>query len=87
VSVPLSVEAEGWLFLRTVTDSGNKHRLAVPAGRYDMVARFFRPRRTGGDSLFDSWRVVLTFLPRGTVGAGCLKLDGDPPPTAVVLHE
>lgn len=77
VIVPLIVKSSEGLYLRTVDDSGKKHRLEVPPGKYDVLARFFlmgSKRKKGGSS---SWRAVLTFLPRGRGKARCLKKYGD----------
>lgn len=87
VAVPLTVDAPGGLYLRTVNDSSNKRRLDVPQGEYDVVARFYaRTPKGNAASCFSSWRVALTFLPRGTVGAKCLKTFNRSPPDAVVVH-
>jgi hypothetical protein len=88
VAVPLDVESPDGLYLRTVDDSGDKQRLAVPPGRYDVVARFFPARRKSAKegACFSSWRVVLTLLPRGTVGPKCFKMPDGGLPDHLVLH-
>jgi hypothetical protein len=87
VAVPLTVDPPGGLYLRTVHDSGKKMRLDVPEGEYDVLARFFPLKPKGKTaSCFSSWRVALTFLPRGTVGAQCLKTPNRTPPDTLLLH-
>jgi hypothetical protein len=87
VAVPLTVVEPGGLYLRTVTDGGDKQRLDVPAGHYDVVARFFPARRRQRESTYlTSWRCVLTFLPGGTVGPKCLRTEYGPIPAELVLH-
>jgi hypothetical protein len=88
VAVPLDVESPDGLYLRTVDDSGDKQRLEVPPGQYDVVARFFpaRRKRAEEDTCFSSSRVVLTLLPRGTVGPKCFKMPDGCLPESSVLH-
>src|SRR5262249_15212261 len=87
VAVPLVVATPGGLYLRTVYDGRSRRRLEIEPGSYDVVASFFRGRsKANRHSCYDSWRVVLTFLPGGTVGAKCIKtLEGDPP-MELTLH-
>jgi hypothetical protein len=86
VVVPLLVESKQGLYLRTVDDSGKKHRLDIEPGRYDVMARFFRlkSKKASGS---DSWRAVLTFLPSGTSKAKCQKCATGKAPRSVVLHQ
>lgn len=88
VAVPLNVKRPGGLYIRTVDDSGKKHRLEVPAGKYDVIARFYRiePKKTK-EACFEKWRAVLTFLPAGTVSPSCIKSAQGAPPAPVFLHE
>jgi hypothetical protein len=79
VAVPLTVEEPGGLYLRTVVDSGNKMRFDVPSGQYDVLARFFL-RGCDEETFLRSWQVVLTFLPKGTVGAKCLGMPAESRP-------
>lgn len=81
VAVPLNVTKSGGIYLHTVLYSGKDFHLEIPEGRYVVIARCFRNKPgKKKDSCSDSFRFVLTFLPHGTVPAGCLKtLDGVPP--------
>ena len=88
VAVPIDVEGPDGLYPRTVDDSGDKQRLEVPLGHYDVVARFFPARRKKDeeDTCFRSWRIILTLLPRGTVGPKCFKMPDESLPQSLVLH-
>lgn len=88
VCFPLEVGADG-LFVRTVGVDDDSQRLDVPAGRYDALARFHKrkPRRASAKSGLREWRLVLSFMPRGTVDAACIRLEDEDPPDGVVLNE
>ncbi len=91
VSVPLTVEDEGGLYLRTVDDDGDFYRLDVPPGEYDVVARFYptEEKREGDpdDAFLPHCKVALTFLPQGTVGPRVLKVAYGKLPERVALRQ
>ncbi len=87
VVFPLTVTESGQLFLRSVEDFSEDWPYQVPPGNYDVLARFFKHKateeETGGE---DAWRVVLTFMPSGTMPARAIKLVDRQPPKEVFLH-
>ena len=88
VCFPLKVEEQGKLFLRSVGVDNSEDYFAVPPGEYIVVARFFRKRASREDAEVGlrAWRVVLSFLPRGTMKPQTLKLESGEVPTEVFIH-
>lgn len=86
VSFPL--EVRGPLRLRSVADDDEDEPLAIPAGRYDVLAAF-TPKKAGKKDAsvgLRVFRLCLSFRPAGSLGAPkCLRLeDGSEAPREVL---
>ena len=89
VCFPLKVEAQGKLFLRSVGVDNSDNYFAVAPGEYDVVARFLKKRASRDDAEVGlrAWRVVLSFLPSGSMRPQTIKLEYGDVPTDVFVHE
>ena len=63
----------GTVFPTTPTGDKEDYGLEVAPGEYDVLARFFSIAGEGDDIGLRSWRVVLSFLPRGSLKLGLVK--------------
>ncbi len=89
VCFPLKVEAPGKLFLRSVGVDNSDNYFAVAPGEYDVVARFLKKRasREDAESGLRAWRVLLSFLPSGSMKPQTIKVEYGDVPTDVFVHE
>lgn len=89
VSVPIDVEGDEGLYLRSVMAEEDLNKLDVPPGKYDVLVRFFPKKQDeekGSRYQYGVSPIVLTFLPRGTVGPRVLKVAYGEVPESLVLH-
>ena len=89
VCFPLKVEAPGKLFLRSVGVDNSDSYFGVAPGDYDVVARFLtmRAAREEAEAGLRAWRVLLSFLPSGSMKPQTIKLEYGDVPTDMLVHE
>ncbi len=92
VSFSLTIEESGRLFLRTAfggeEEEEENNNFAILPGKYDVLARFFPMQAEKEDEEVGlrAWRVVLSFLPYGSVGANTFRREYGEIPTDILLH-
>jgi hypothetical protein len=91
VSFPLTIGESGRLFLRTVFggEEEEENHFAILPGQYDVLTRFFpmQAEKEHEEVGLRAWRVALSFLPYGTVGANTFRREYGEIPTDIVLHD
>lgn len=63
---------------------GQPERVSAPAGEYDVLARFYPLDGARDEGALRSFRLVIELLPRGSVGARCLRLEYGTRPDTIV---